>query len=397
MMVFLIIILLAALLVIAITTALNTVTFPRLGRGLRDESGVPGGSDSLISILIPARNEAAVIAESVAAHLAQESANFELLILDDQSSDGTAQLALAAGRGDARLRVVAGEPLPDGWTGKNWACDQLARRARGDLLVFTDADVRWRPGALRAVSHLVDKQRADVLTVWPTQRTVTWAERLVVPLMMMVVMGYLPELAVRWAPLPIFAAANGQCLVFRRSAYARMGGHRKVRGEVVEDVALARLAKRESQRLVMALGDQLVETRMYHDWDEVRRGFAKNILAGHGGQPLLLLASTLAHWALFLLPLAWLLAGWVSPVSSGWPWVPLAMISLGVGARALSAAATRQRIEDALLLPLSVVLMTVIAFQSLWWHYRYGGPQWKGRWIPSDCSGDAAGSEGIDA
>jgi hypothetical protein len=118
---------------------------------------------------------------------------------------------------------------------------------------------------------------------------------------------------------------------------------------------------------------------MYHNWPEVRDGFAKNILAGHGGKPVLLLLSAVFHWALFLLPWAWLALGWAIRLGPGWPWFPLALVGLGVGVRALSAAATHQRTSDALFLPISTVLMTVIAARSLWWHHRYGGPQWKGR------------------
>jgi chlorobactene glucosyltransferase len=120
---------------------------------------------------------------------------------------------------------------------------------------------------------------------------------------------------------------------------------------------------------------------MYHSWSEVRDGFAKNILAGHGGRPGFLLLSAFFHWLLFLLPWVWLAVGWAVNLGSGWPWFPLALMGLGVGVRALSAAATHQRVGDALLLPLSTVLMTLIAARSLWWHFRRGGPQWKGRLV----------------
>jgi chlorobactene glucosyltransferase len=395
MMEILVVFLLGVLVIIAVTTVVNTLTFPRLERATRPVGNPSSQNLPHVSILIPARNEVDVIGESVAAHLAQEGAHLEVLVLDDRSSDGTGQCALQAGVGDERLRVLRGEALPPGWIGKNWACHQLARQAQGEILVFTDADVRWRSGALRALLRLMDAQRAAMLTVWPTQRTYTWSERLVVPLMMFAILGYLPEIAVRRLPLVAFAAANGQCLAFRREVYERIGGHQRVRAAIVEDVSLARLAKRAGYRLVMALGDRQVETRMYQNWAEVRNGFAKNILAGHAGRPLLLLVSSVFHWALFILPWAWLLAGW--PFSlPGWPWVPLAMIALGLGARALSAATSGQRVIDALFMPFSVLSMTVIAALSLWWHYRHGGPQWKGRWIHPGGPAQAAEAESLD-
>jgi chlorobactene glucosyltransferase len=265
--------------------------------------------------------------------------------------------------------------------GKNWACHQLAGRAEGEILVFTDADVCWEPEALSSLVYLMDKMGADTFTVWPTQETLTWGERLVVPMMMFAIIGYLPELCVRYLPWPVFAAANGQCLAFRRDAYQRIGGHAAVRSNVVEDVRLAWQTKRYGLRLVMAIGNRSIYTRMYRSWPEVRDGFAKNILAGHGGQPVFLLLSAAFHWLLFLLPWIWLSIGWAVPVGPGWPWFPLALVGLGAGVRVLSGAVTHQRTIDAFLLPLSTILMTIIAADSLWRHFRYGGPQWKGRTI----------------
>jgi chlorobactene glucosyltransferase len=365
---------LCALIGIALISVLNALTFPRL------RPASPAQTPH-VSILVPARNEADVIGETVMGHLRQDYPHYEIIVLDDGSADGTSELALEAAAGDPRLNVIGGEPLPGGWLGKNWACHQLSRQAEGDILIFTDADVRWAPEALSALVHLMEETRASTFTVWPTQQTETWSERLVVPMMMFVIFGYLPELCVRYVPWPVFAAANGQCLVFRRTAYSQIGGHAAVRGNIIEDVGLAWETKRNHLRLVMSTGNRLVCTRMYHNWPEVRDGFAKNILAGHGSQPVLLLLSAVFHWLLFLLPSAWLALGWAFPLSSSWPWFPLALIGLGVGIRALSAAATHQRIPDAVFLPISTMLMTVIAARSLWWHYRYGGPQWKGRTV----------------
>jgi chlorobactene glucosyltransferase len=271
--------------------------------------------------------------------------------------------------------VLRGEPLPAGWKGKNFACHQLAARARGDLLVFTDADVRWEPGALAALVAELGCSRADLLTVWPTQITRTWPERLVVPLMAFAVLAYLPAPAVHHLPWPVFAAANGQCLAFRRAAYETVGGHATARGSIIEDMHFARAIKARGLRLRMADGAGLVQARMYRSWREVRDGFAKNILAGHAGSPLLLLVSTLAHWALFVLPFAWLV---FALVTGGATLAPLLLFLIGLLVRALTAAATRQRILDAIFLPVSVGLMTAVALRALQWHFG-AGPAWKGR------------------
>jgi chlorobactene glucosyltransferase len=234
---------------------------------------------------------------------------------------------------------------------------------------------------------MVNRAGADLLTVWPTQETRTWSERLVVPLMAFAVHAYLPEVLVRATPWAAFAAANGQALIFRRSAYERAGGHAAVRGEVVEDVALARGAKRSGLKVVMAEGNRLVSARMYRHWAEVRDGFAKNILAGHGGRPMLLILSAIFHWALFVLPWVWLALSWATGRGPAWQVEPMAMIALGLGVRALTAASSHQKIQDALTMPLSAIIMTIIAARALTWHFWEGGPEWKGRRFPGQVSG----------
>jgi chlorobactene glucosyltransferase len=369
-----------ALLIISAITLYNVRCFPRLQLPKRTEGGELADLPP-ISILIPARDEAATIGETVRALLAQAYPQAELIILDDGSTDGTAAAAQQASPGDGRLCVQRGAPLPAGWAGKNWACHQLAGLARHDLLLFTDADVRWQPGALAAVVAARQQGQADLLTVWPTQITHTWSERLVVPLMALAVLAYLPVWLAHETPYPAAAAANGQCLLFRRAAYAACGGHAGVRGAIVEDVQLAQRIKAAGLQLRMTDGAGLVQTRMYHTWAEVRNGFAKNILAGHWNRPALLVSSTLFHLLIFVGPWLWLLGGMFGIHSPGWPWWPALLLLLGVGIRALTAWATRQRPLDALAMPLSALLMSWIATQALWWRWRYGGPTWKGRVI----------------
>ncbi|MFN8492817.1 MAG: glycosyltransferase family 2 protein [Caldilineaceae bacterium] len=366
---------LTGLLCIAVT---NALTFPRL-----HPSTEPLTAPPRVSVLIPARNEAANIARTVRALLTQTYPHFEVLVLDDHSDDNTGALALVAANGDPRLRVQTGAPLPSGWAGKNWACHQLAQQATGEILVFTDADVNWAPEAVAAVVTELQRTHAGLLTVWPTQITVTWGERLVVPLIAFAVLAYLPITLAHRGPWPLAAAANGQCMAFRHAAYEKCGGHASVRGEVVEDVLLAQQIKAVGLPLRMADGAGLLQTRMYHDWRSTLFGYAKNILAGHGKSVSLLFLSTLFHLTLFVGPWLWLALGWLGFAGAGWPLWPLLLIMLGVGIRALTAFATHQRLADSLLMPLSVLLMTRIAGQAVWWQWRYGGPRWKGRIIGS--------------
>lgn len=366
----------SALLVMLVTVLHNLWSFPRLAPPPRQAPAnrkAPG-----ISILIPARNEAHHIGATVAQLRHQEYPTFELLVLDDHSDDGTATVATTAAAGDKRVQVLVGSPLPPGWGGKNWACHQLAQAARHNYLLFTDADVEWQPQALQAVVALQQQTKADLLTVWPTQVTVTWGERLVVPLMSFAIWAYLPVWLAHYAPFPGAAAANGQCLFFRRTAYERCGGHAAVRGQVLDDVLLAQRVKATGGRLRMADGAGLIGCRMYANWPEVLHGYAKNILAGHSSSPLFLIASTLFHLTVFIGPWLWLVLG-VGYPTYGWPLWPLSLIILAWLLRLLTAWATQQRLGDALFMPLSVLLMTRIAVLSLWWHWRHGAPQWKGR------------------
>ena len=339
-----------------------------------------------VSVLLPARNEAAVIGATVRRILESSTAIHELIVLDDNSTDGTGQLACEAAAGDRRLRVIAGAPLPAGWLGKNWACHQLAEAATGDLLLFTDADVTWNSGAIDGLVVLRERLNADLLSIWPTQETGSWGERLVIPLITFADWAYLPVIAVHHVTKPTWAASTlaaaiGQCLLFTRDAYARSGGHAAVRASIIDDVALARRAKALGLRLRLGEGDGLITCRMYHNWPEVRDGFAKNILAGYGGV-LPMLVSALFHAAVYVLPYGLALTAAFYPAWNGpsaWAWLALCLWAIGL--RAITAWTAGQRIRDAIWLPISVLAMTAIAVRALNWRL-YGGPVWKGRVAP---------------
>ena len=350
----------------------NLLSFPSLS-----ESEV-SSRKAKVSVLIPARNEEAVIGSSIRSLLRQSYSRMEIFILNDSSDDGTEVVAVEASGNDRRLQVIPGKPVPRGWLAKNWACQQLAEQASGEILIFADADVKWHPRALDSLICEMERTGASMLAVMPTQKTVSWPERLCVPLMALAIHAYLPASAVHRTTHPLLAAANGQCLAFRRTAYERVDGHASVRENILDDVGLARRVKGAGLPLHMAEADGLITCRMYRDWTTVREGYAKNILAGFGGVAGLF-AGTVFHWVVFVFP--WCLFG-LGFTGEGVPWHPywaLLLVSAGVCVRAISAWRTGQRAVDALLLPVSVLLMTGIAIQAVWWHWRYGGPLWKGR------------------
>lgn len=350
-----------ALLLVGWTVALvNAVAFPSLARLGRDRGGAaPPGA----SILVPARDERATLPDTLPTWLAQDAD--EVVVLDDGSSDGTGQYLAEVAAREPRLRVLTGAPLPAGWSGKNWACHQLAQQARSELLVFTDADVRWGPGALLAVRRGVANERADLLTCWPRQRCETLGERSLVPLVDMLLLSTLPAPLARRRWPASATGANGQLMAWTRAGYALVGGHAALRAEVLEDVRFAQRLKSAGGTVALSLGRGLVETRMYDGYRAAVAGFAKNVMVAAGG-PVALLA--LWAWNLLTYTLVWPLA-LLEP-----RWLPLGLA--GVGLRALTNAIAARHPAEALLQPLGPLALAAVVWRALRWR---GGYEWRGR------------------
>ena len=284
--------------------AVNACTFPRL------RPAPPGTPPTPATLLIPMRNEAANVPRFLPGVLDQLDEHTTLLILDDHSTDGTAGLcrALIAAHGQHdRAQVMAGADLPPGWGGKAWACAQLADLAlqRDALLVFTDADVLWAPGALRAVLAERRRQRVGLLTVLPRPLPLPLGAEVLTPLVDEVVLSWLPFPLLRTRP-PLLTTANGQLLLLTPHAYRAAGGHAGVRAAMLEDTTLARHAKAAGLPVGQALGGHLIGVQMYASYGASVRGFAKNAVAVHLGSRALMLALgaayTLTHTLSFLLP-----------------------------------------------------------------------------------------------
>lgn len=276
--------------------AYNAFAFPVLRREF--------GRSRTTSILVPARDEEHNLRRTLLGFLKQPAA--EVLVLDDGSRDGTAEVVRHLSKVDPRLRLVEGRPRPEGWIGKNWACHQLALEAAGDWLVFCDADVKLAPGALPALWRQVDAQSADVFSVFPRQEAATLGERILVPLIDENLLAFLPRILLD-LPVPAAAVANGQLIAFSRKAYETVGGHTAVASEIVEDLALGKAARRAGLKLGLALGGDLVRARMYDSYDATVRGFGKSMRAAHLGSDPLLIGSALFHLAAYSLP--WLMPG----------------------------------------------------------------------------------------
>jgi epoxyqueuosine reductase len=236
----------------------------------------------LVSVIVPARDEALNIEGCLTSLTSSTYPAFEVIVVDDRSSDDTGRIARSVESGAARrLVVIDGEKLPAGWLGKPWACWQGAQAAEGELLLFTDADTSHGPDLLgRAVAGLAE-ERADLLTIVGRQLMETFWEKLVQPQVFLAMVCRFPRFesmarSDSWRD----AIANGQFLLFRREAYESFGGHRAVKDEVVEDLALAQVVKREGYVLRIRRAHFDLATRMYRSLSHLVEGWSKNIVQG---------------------------------------------------------------------------------------------------------------------
>ncbi len=335
-----------------------------------------------VSVLVPARNEEHNIERCIRSLLAQDYPDFEVLALDDESTDRTRAILEALAGCDPRLKVLDGRPLEAGWLGKNWACAQLAAQAAGDLLYFTDADTFHRPRALRAMVTTMEGERADLVSGFPRQEVLTWGEKLLVPFFSWVMYSFMPLALAYRVKRPALACAIGQMLLIRRAAYYESGGHQAVRSSIPEDLALARRFAARGYRWRMMEVVHLISCRMYRSGREAYAGFAKNLFAVFGFRLVPYLFAWLWLMMLFLKPVYDL--GRYALGSA--PDVRLAAV-LGNIALALALWLFTYRrlglpLALAALYPVTLLAMEVVALRSMWLSLT-GGLTWKGRSLAS--------------
>lgn len=329
-------------------TALSWVNLRHLRRPERT-------ADARVSVLVPARDEQARIGPTLRSLQRQNVA--EVLVLDDNSTDATPDLVRAAG---LALLESTDEP-PPGWLGKPWACQRLADAASGDVLVFVDADVELAPDAAQRAAALLDD--VDLVCPYPRQIVHGPLQRLVQPLLQWSWLSFLPLRVAETAAHPTLSAANGQFLAVRRDAYVAAGGHAAVRGEVLEDLALARRFKAAGFRVAMADGTAIATCRMYDSDADLVAGYTKSLHDAFGPGTIGLL--------LFM---------YVLPVAGCLRWRAPALVAYGaaVTGRVLVARRTGQSVPDAFAHPVSIVALTALWVRSVR-AARRGQLSWRGR------------------
>lgn len=323
-----------------------------------------------VSILIPARNEADNIIGLLKSIHQQDYPHYEVIILDDESTDDTYQICAAFASNHPQFKVIKGHKLPTGWIGKNYACHQLAKEATGTYLLFLDADEKVQPGLINSAVHRMQVNKLGLLSLFTNQEMVTMGEKLVVPLMHYILLNLLPVKLVSLVKNPSVAAASGQFMLFDADIYEQEQWHRAVKDKVVEDVEIMRLIKTKSYNGEALLANGLISCRMYKNYNEAINGFSKNFLAAFNYSVIgfLIYLTLVIIFPLILLmtlnlPLILFMLGLIA--------LSRIMISLSSGQNAL---------YNVLLHPLQMVTLLIIAVLSIQKHLTKT-TVWKGRQI----------------
>ena len=365
---------LAAALLPAILAAMNLT----LLRTPEPEAGEAG----LVSILIPARNEAGHIAETVRAALASAGVAVEVLVGDDHSTDATAAIVAGLAVAEPRLRLVPMPPLPEGWTGKNHACAHLAGEARGAHLLFVDADVRLKPVAAAALVAHARRTGSGLVSAVPRQVMGTLGEKLTVPMINFLLVGYLPVAMMRASMRPALGAACGQLLLIGRDAYAAIGGHGAIRRFLHDGVKLPRLLRAAGHRTDLVAGHGLADCRMYTGFAQCWAGFSKNAHEGMA-TPVALPVWTALLGLGHVLPILLVLAGALVGLSGATWFLALAALAVSLATRAAITLATGEPAATIPLHPAAVVVALAIQWNVLLRRKRAGAAIWKGRSYPT--------------
>ena len=371
-MVSLFILMLISMVLLAIllsVTLFNAVTAPMLKKSVGLQSC------PRVSVLIPARNEEANVGDCIKGLLSQNYDPFKIHVLNDQSTDSTGAVIEEIGEQHPEVQAIQGQPLPTGWSGKNWACHQLSQQADGEILIFTDADNR--PVSPNAIAHTVaymQKLELGLLSAFPEKVTGTLAEKLVVPVVDMFVYAGLPLWLTYFTRFPSLAAASGLWIAFTREAYQLIGGHQAVSNQIVEDVELSRLAKKRGIKILTTAGTRVVSCRMYQSFNEVWAGFSKNLFGLVGYKRIPFFVLSLSLFTMCVLPY---IAVWFAPLSGP----AIGAIAMNMIMRMVLALKYRHPFFTSVILhPFGVLLTLVIGINSFR-QVRRGRLQWKGREI----------------
>jgi chlorobactene glucosyltransferase len=353
-----------------VNTVLNLALIPRLRRRMPERQ-------PLVSVLIPARDEARIIERTVRALLAQTYPHFEVVVVDDRSTDATGAILAGIAAEDRRLTVLSGVEPPEGWLGKPWALWQASRQAKGELLLFVDADIIYAPEALGAMAARMEESGVAMLSICPRFEMPGFWERVAMPQLAITLFTVIPTWLGNRTTIAELGIGGGPGNLVRRQVYEEAGGHAALKDAVIDDVGLAHLLRAEGERTEVVRADHLVSLRMYHGAREIIDGFTKNLFPALGYRISTAVVALALMLLMNLVPFALALTGNVRS---------LEIVALILVIRlALFASLGYGLVNSVLGHPLTVVFWSWIFLRSIWktgvrkemlWRGRSYGSSW---------------------
>jgi len=334
-----------------------------------------------ISVLVPARDEERGMGDTLRAVLASRNVDLEVIVLDDHSTDATAEIVLQIAGQDARVRYLASAALPANWNGKQHACWQLAQAATLDRFVFLDADVRLHPEGLSRLAAYHDRSGVALLSAFPRQITVTWLEKWLIPMMHFILLGFLPFARMRSSAHPAYAAGCGQLFMTYRDAYQQAGTHASIADSRHDGVKLPRAYRTAGLMSDVIDGGEIAACRMYRSAGQVIRGVLKNADEGIAN-PKLIVPFTVMLLGGTVLPILWVIR---LGFAEGSTWRGLSVgltvlaIVLGHLPRALAASRFRQPWSGVVFHSLAVSLFVALQWIALVNSWLGRQVAWRGR------------------
>ncbi|MFQ5488629.1 MAG: glycosyltransferase, partial [Gammaproteobacteria bacterium] len=347
--------------VVLIGLLINVLLNLRALRRARDDGDVPDPSP-LISVLIPARNEKANIQTCLDSLLRQDYPKLEIIVLDDASSDRTADIVSRVAAEDPRVRLIQGQPLPHGWAGKPFACHQLAQEAKGSWLLFTDADTIHAPSALRDVLSTAVHSRAALISGFPRQRTISIWHKMAIPVMFyFMLLCWMPFWWLQRSRRTMPSVTIGQFLFFSAKEYRSIGGHEAVKSRLLEDVWLGReMARHHYKQLTLDLSP-LVSCQMYREFRPMWEGINRWLYSVASVSAIALLGMMIVVLLLFLAPFLWLAHGLLfGQPAFGWQVLVVLQVAILLLARFLAGRRFSQPTSCTVLHPIGIGFLLLV-------------------------------------
>jgi chlorobactene glucosyltransferase len=369
---------LSVLVIFLINFIVNNIVFKNIAAYSLPESFIK--RHPLVSIMIPARNEAENIKMCISSLLKQDYANIEILVLDDNSTDGTSLIVKRISEKDGRVKLITGKPLKEGWIGKSYACHQLAKHAKGKYFLFTDADTLHFKNAVSSTVGCLIKNKLDALSAIPKQIMVGIHERLVVTWVHFGILSLLPLIMVKKSKYTLFCTANGQCMLFKRGVYRKIGGHRSIKTKILEDIHISKQVKRHGFRFMIFDGSKNIYCRMYRDFRGLIKGFSKFMFAAFDFKVFNIAVAISFISVIFLFPFIFLPLG---TLVFDWPNLIINQIIIQIiivlTMRIILSIRLKNRILDTLFHPVSMVYIILLCINSVL-QTKFGeGSCWKDR------------------